>query len=86
MSFKQRAAIDFCVKLGKTFTETHQMPQNAYGDDCLSRTQVYEWFGRFKSGRETLEMTKEQAVPEPDYWKKTSKKCMNSSKITKNRW
>jgi len=55
MSFKQRAAIDFCVKLGKTFTETHQMLQNAYGDDCLSRTQVYEWFGRFKSGRETLD-------------------------------
>ena len=53
MRFKQRAAIDFCVKLGKTFTETHQMVQNAYGDDCLSRMQVYEGFGRFKSGRET---------------------------------
>lgn len=55
MSFKQRAAIDFCVKLGKTFTETHQKVQNAYGDDCLSRTQVHEWFGQFKSGRETLD-------------------------------
>lgn len=54
MSFKQRAAIEFCVKLGKSFTETHQMLQTAYGDDCLSRTQVYEWFKRFESGRETL--------------------------------
>lgn len=40
---------------GKTFTETHQMLRNAYGDDFLSRMQVYEWFGRFKSGRETLD-------------------------------
>lgn len=54
MSFKQRAAIDFCVKLGKSFTETHQMLQSAYSDECLSRTQVYEWFKRFESGRETL--------------------------------
>lgn len=54
MSFEQRAAIKFCFKLGKTFTETHQMMQQAYGSDCLSRTQVYEWYNRFKSGREDL--------------------------------
>lgn len=54
MNFKQRAAIDFCVKLGKSFTETHHMLRQAYGYDCLSRTQVYEWYNRFKSGREDL--------------------------------
>ncbi|KAJ8946404.1 hypothetical protein NQ318_011813 [Aromia moschata] len=26
-----------------------------YGNECLSRTQVFEWFKRFKEGRETTE-------------------------------
>jgi hypothetical protein len=26
-----------------------------YGDECLSRTQVFEWFKRFKEGREETE-------------------------------
>jgi transposase len=42
-------------KLGKTFTETFQMLQQAYGEDCLSRTQCYEWYQRFKSGRTSIE-------------------------------
>ena len=48
MNFEQRAAIKF------SFTETHQMLQQAYGDACLSRTQIYEWYTRFKSGREDI--------------------------------
>ncbi|KAJ4430720.1 hypothetical protein ANN_19313 [Periplaneta americana] len=27
------------------------MLQQAYGDQCLSRTRCHEWFTRFKSGR-----------------------------------
>jgi len=45
----------FCLKLRKTFTETFQMLQQAYGEDCLSRTQCYEWYQRFKSGRTSIE-------------------------------
>ena len=41
----------FCFKLGKTFTETHQMMNKVYGDDCLSRSRIHEWFKR----REALE-------------------------------
>ena len=26
-----------------------------YGDQCLSRTQVFEWFKKFKKGREDVE-------------------------------
>lgn len=55
MSFEQRANIKFCFKLGKTFTETHQMMKQVYGDDCLSRSRVHEWFKRFQEGREDLE-------------------------------
>lgn len=55
MSIEQRANIKFCFKLGKTFTETHQMLMKVYGDNCLSRGRVHEWFTRFKEGRESLE-------------------------------
>jgi len=52
---EQRVCMKFCLKLGKTFTETFQMLQQAYGEDCLSRTQCYEWYQRFKSGRTSIE-------------------------------
>ncbi|KAJ8954770.1 hypothetical protein NQ318_014877 [Aromia moschata] len=47
--------ISFLVKLGKTFTEAYSMLQEVYGNECLFRTQVFEWFKRFKEGRETTE-------------------------------
>jgi len=31
------------------------MLQQAYGEDCLSRTQCHEWYQRFKSGRTFIE-------------------------------
>jgi len=30
------------------------MLQQAYGEDCLSRTQCHEWYQRFKSGRTSI--------------------------------
>ena len=55
MSIEQRLNIKFCFKLGKTFTETHQMMKKVYGDDCLSRSSIHEWFKHFQEGREALE-------------------------------
>ncbi|XP_043285125.1 histone-lysine N-methyltransferase SETMAR-like [Venturia canescens] len=52
---EQRAAIKCCFKLGKSGSETYQMLKTAYGEDCLSRSKVFEWYGRFKNGRESLE-------------------------------
>jgi len=51
---EQRICMKFCLKLGKIFTETFQMLQQAYGEDCLSRKQCYEWYQRFKSGRTSI--------------------------------
>ena len=31
------------------------MLQQAYGEDCLSRTRCYEWYQRLKSGRTSIE-------------------------------
>ena len=44
----------FCVKLGKSATETFDLLKKVYGDECLSRTQVFKWFRRFKEGREEI--------------------------------
>jgi len=52
---EQRVCVKFCFKLGKTFMETFQLLQQAYGEDCLSRTQCYKWYQRFKSGRTSIE-------------------------------
>jgi hypothetical protein len=44
-----------CVKVlrkrGKHFTETFKLLYKAHGESCISRTQCYEWFKRFKEGR-----------------------------------
>jgi hypothetical protein len=40
---EQKAAIKFCVKRKKTATETFEMFESAYGEECLSRTSVSEW-------------------------------------------
>jgi transposase len=52
---EQRVNIKFCVKLGKTPTETYEILQTAYGDEAVSRNSVFEWFKRFKDGREDLQ-------------------------------
>ena len=46
--------VKFRVKLGKSATETHELLKNVYGDECLSCTQVFEWFKRFKEGKEEI--------------------------------
>ena len=45
----------FCFLLGKTAAETVAMLQTAYKDVAMSKTQVYEWFARFKNGQMSLE-------------------------------
>ncbi|XP_069670078.1 protein GVQW3-like isoform X5 [Periplaneta americana] len=52
---EQRINIKFCYKLGKTATETHGMLVQVYGREAVSRKCVYEWFKRFREGKETIE-------------------------------
>ncbi|UYV65265.1 hypothetical protein LAZ67_3003752 [Cordylochernes scorpioides] len=53
-SLEQRYAIKFCVRLGKNATETFQMLQKAFKDDCISRSQSGKWHKAFKKGREEV--------------------------------
>jgi len=47
---EQRLCIKFCVRLGKTGSETFEMLKQAFGDSCMSRSQTLEWFGCSKNG------------------------------------
>ncbi|UYV62871.1 hypothetical protein LAZ67_2002195 [Cordylochernes scorpioides] len=53
-SLEQRYTIKFCVRLGKNATETFQMLQKAFKDDCISRSQYGKWHKAFKEGREEV--------------------------------
>ena len=52
---EQQLAIKFCFKAGKSVKETLQMVNAAYGDQALSRSNVYRWYGLFRVGREDTE-------------------------------
>jgi len=52
---EQRVCVKFCFKLGKTDTETWKMLQRAFGDECMNRTQCFEWYSRFKTGRTSID-------------------------------
>jgi len=52
---EQRVCVKFCFKLGKSFTETVQMLTQAFGDESMSKTRIYEWYNRFKKGRTSIE-------------------------------
>ncbi|UYV66214.1 hypothetical protein LAZ67_4000801 [Cordylochernes scorpioides] len=48
----QRICIKFFVKNGFKGAEIFRMLQTAYGDAVMSRRRVFEWYKRFKEGRE----------------------------------
>ena len=39
----------------KNATETYQLLQQAYGEGAMGRTQVFDWFRRFKEGSTLVE-------------------------------
>ncbi|XP_049271908.1 histone-lysine N-methyltransferase SETMAR-like [Rhipicephalus sanguineus] len=52
---EQRYCIKFCQKLGDSQVETIGKIKTAFGDDAMSRTQIKEWYNRFKDGRTSVE-------------------------------
>jgi len=62
-STEQRICIKFCFKIGKTATETYQLLQQAYSEDATGRTQVFDWFRRFKEVRPSVESNPHSGRP-----------------------
>ena len=54
VNVEQHINVKFRVKLEKSATETYDLLKKVYGDECLSCTQVFEWFKRFKEGRKEI--------------------------------
>jgi len=54
-STEQRICIKFCFKIGEPATEAYQLLQKAYSEEAMGRTQVSDWFHRFKEGRTSVE-------------------------------
>ena len=55
MGTEQRTNLKFLVRLGKTPSEALRLLQQVYGDETMSRSQVFEWHKRFKEGRNDVE-------------------------------
>lgn len=52
---EQRANIKFCVRLGKSASETFELLLQAYGNDAMSQMRCSEWHSHFERGRTSLE-------------------------------
>ncbi|GFU90157.1 hypothetical protein TNCV_3873611 [Trichonephila clavipes] len=51
---EQKINLKFCFKFGKTPKETYAMLVRVYEDQALLMKCVYEWFARFRDGRERV--------------------------------
>ena len=54
-NLEQRINIKFCVKIGKSASETLALLTVAYGECAMKKSSVFEWHGRFKEGREDVQ-------------------------------
>jgi hypothetical protein len=52
---EQRVCIRVCANLGKSATETLTVTQQVFGDEILSRTQVFQWYARFMTYRTSVD-------------------------------
>ena len=76
VNVEQRVNVKSCVKLGKSATETYDMLKNVYGDECLSRTQVFEWFKGLKREGKRSETISAPVVPAHQKQTLTSEKSV----------
>ena len=53
-TLEERYTIKFCFKHGKNGTEMYGMLQTAFRLSCMNQASVFEWYRRFKEGRESV--------------------------------
>ena len=54
-AYETRAVIKFCFELGYSQIKIYDMIKSTTSEKKISRTQVFEWHGRFREGRKSLE-------------------------------
>jgi hypothetical protein len=65
-STEKRICMKFYFKIGKTATETYQLLRQAFGEEAIGRTQVFDWFRRFKESR--ISDSRRGVVLQPGGW------------------
>jgi hypothetical protein len=60
---RQRCAIEFCVRLGESGTETLQLVHQVYGDDAMRRAAVFKWWKRFRDGETNVKGEPRRSKP-----------------------
>ena len=51
ITLEQRFAIEFMHREGETTVNVYNRLRAVYGEQCISRTQSFLWFKRFREGR-----------------------------------
>jgi hypothetical protein len=54
MAERQRYAIEFCVRLGKSGLETLQLIREVYGGNAMRRAAVFKLWKRFRDGERNV--------------------------------
>jgi hypothetical protein len=54
-NLEQRINIRYCVKIGKSASETLAILIMAYGEYAMKKSSVFEWHRLFKEGREDVQ-------------------------------
>ncbi|GBL80160.1 hypothetical protein AVEN_29145-1 [Araneus ventricosus] len=56
-------SLEFCQGCGKTATETQEMLVKVYGVEAVNKKCVFEWFKRFRDGKEDVEDEPRSGLP-----------------------
>ena len=54
-NLEQQMSIKFCVKFGRSASETLALFTVAYGEYTMKKSSVFEWHRHFKKGRDVLD-------------------------------
>ena len=82
----QRICIKCCVKNEIKCNKVCEMLTKAYDESAMSKTRVYEWYKRFRDGREDVEDDERPGRPSTsttdENVKKVKEMVMNDRRIT----
>jgi len=77
-NLEQRINIKFCVKIGKSASETLALLTVAYGEYAMKKLSVFEWHRRFEERREDVQDDPRSGQPKTQ---KDRCKCGQSTKL-----
>jgi hypothetical protein len=58
---EQQISIKFCVKLGRNASDTCGMLSGACGEEAMKMSSVFDWYERFREGRENVKDDEDNA-------------------------